>query len=55
MEPAGGLEENASNILGRQWFNLADEVYEDALYDVPAFREGLYQYVRVQESSIDRC
>ena len=37
--PAGGFGENASNVLDANWFNLADEVCEDALYDIAAFRD----------------
>ena len=26
-------------LIANCWFNLADEAYEDALYDIPAFRD----------------
>jgi IS5 family transposase len=37
--PKVGNGENTSNVLGRNWFNLADEACEDSLYDIPAFRD----------------
>ena len=34
-----GLERMLRMYLVANWFNLADEACEDALYDVPVFRE----------------
>ena len=37
--PPVGLERMLRMHLVANWFNLADEVCEDALYDIPAFRD----------------
>jgi IS5 family transposase len=37
--PPVGLERMLRMYLIANWFNLADEACEDALYDIPAFRE----------------
>jgi IS5 family transposase len=37
--PAGGAGAHAAHVPGSQLFNLADEACEDALYDIPAFRD----------------
>src|SRR5512144_2397159 len=37
--PPKGLERMLRMYLVANWFNLADEACEEALYDVPAFRE----------------
>ena len=37
--PPVGLERMLRMYLVANWFNLADEVCEDALYDIPAFRD----------------
>lgn len=37
--PPVGLERMLRMHLVANWFNLADEACEDALYDVPVFRE----------------
>ena len=35
-----GLERMLRMYLVANWFNLADEACEDALYDIPAFRDS---------------
>ena len=37
--PPVGLERMLRMYFVQHWFNLADEACEDALYDVPVFRE----------------
>ena len=37
--PPVGLERMLRMYLVANWFNLGDEVCEDALYDIPAFRD----------------
>ena len=39
--PPVGLERMLRMYLVANWFNLADEVCEDALYDIPAFCDYL--------------